>query len=269
MPSDLLKRELAPILPEAWEAIDAEARRVLALNLTARKLVDFRGPFGWDYAAVNTGRLRMLSQQPVPEVSVGLRTTQPLVELRTPIILESMELDTVARGADDPDLSAVVAAAEKIARAEDGAVFNGYGEGNIAGIIPSSPHPPVRVPSVQAWPLAVVTAKEILRSAGVSGPYALAVGPREYDELAAGTEDGYPILKRIERQIIDAPVVWAPAIEGAVLLSVRGGDFELTVGQDLSIGYAYHERQKIELYLTESFTFRVLEPMAAVVLRRA
>ncbi|UQA61113.1 family 1 encapsulin nanocompartment shell protein [Polyangium aurulentum] len=268
MPTDLLKRELAPILPEAWEAIDAEARRVLELNLTARKLVDFRGPFGWEYASVSTGRLRMLSQQPVPDVSVGVRAVQPLVELRTPILLDSMELDTVARGADDADLSPVLAAAEKIARAEDGAIFNGYGEGNIAGIIPSSPHPPVRVPAVQAWPLAVVTAKEILRAAGISGPYALALGRREYDELAAGTEDGYPILKRIERQLVDGPVVWAPAIEGAVLMSVRGGDFELTVGQDLSIGYAYHERQKIELYLTESFTFRVLEPAAAVALRR-
>ncbi len=269
MPTDLLKRELAPILPEAWEAIDAEARRVLELNLTARKLVDFRGPFGWGYAAVNTGRLRLLSHQPVPEVSVGQRTTQPLVELRTPIVLESMELDTVARGADDPDLSAVVTAAEKIARVEDGAIFNGYAEGHIAGIIPSSPHKPLGVPSVQAWPLAVVTAKEILRAAGVSGPYALVVGRREYDELATSSDDGYPILKRIERGLIDGPVVWAPAIEGAVLLSTRGGDYELTVGQDLSIGYAYHERQKIELYLTESFTFRVLEPAAAVVLRRA
>ena len=60
-----------------------------------------------------------------------------------------------------------------------------------------------------------------------------------------------------------------PALEGALLLSVRGGDFELTVGQDLSIGYAYHEKHKVELFLTESFTFRVLEPTAAVPLRRA
>ncbi len=52
-----------------------------------------------------------------------------------------------------------------------------------------------------------------------------------------------------------------------VLLSVRRGDFALTVGQDLSIGYAFHEKHKVELYLTESFTFRVLEPAAAVYLR--
>ena len=78
---DLLKRELAPILPDAWKLIDAEATRVLRLNLAGRKLVDFKGPFGWTYAAVNTGRLHLLEQQPIEGVSTGLRLVQPLVEV--------------------------------------------------------------------------------------------------------------------------------------------------------------------------------------------
>ncbi len=64
--------------------------------------------------------------------------------------------------------------------------------------------------------------------------------------------------------------MWAPALRGgAVLLSTRGGDFELTVGQDLAIGYAVNDRNQVELYLTESFTCRVLEEKAAIFLRRA
>jgi uncharacterized linocin/CFP29 family protein len=269
VPADLLKRELAPILPEAFELVDAEARRVLAQRLAARKLVDFRGPFGWEYASVGTGRLRLFATEPVKGVAIGQRTTQPLIEIRTPIVLDIAELDAAGRGADDLDLSPVVEAAERIASVEDGAVFHGYADGGISGIVQKCPHEPVRIPNMAAWPLAVVQAKEVLRAAGVTGPYALAAGSREYDELAAGTEDGYPILKIIERQLIERPVVWAPALEGALLLSVRGADFELTVGQDLSIGYAYHEKHKVELFLTESFTFRVLEPQAAVSLRRA
>lgn len=261
---DLLKRELAPILPEAWKLIDAEASRVLKLNLAGRKLVDFKGPFGWRFGAVNTGRLRLLDEHPVEGVSAGLRVVQPLVEIRTPIFLDTMELDMVARGADDPDLSGVVHAAERTARVEDHAIFNGYPEGSIAGILPSSPHTPITVEGAGNWPGAIVRAKEVLRTAGISGPYALAMGPSVYDELSAASEDGYPIRKRIERQIIDGPFVWAPALKGAVLLSIRGGDFELSVGQDLSIGFASYERSRIELYLTESFTFRVLEPAAAV-----
>jgi len=261
---DLLKRELAPILPEAWSLIDAEASRVLKLNLAGRKLVDFKGPFGWRFGAVNTGRLHLLDEHPVEGVSAGIRVVQPMVEIRTPIVLDTLELDMVARGADDPDLSAVVHAAERAARVEDHAIFNGYPEGSIAGILPSSPHSPVTVEGAKSWPDAVVRAKEILHTAGIGGPYALAMGPAVYDELSAASEDGYPIRKRIERQLIEGPFVWAPALKGAVLLSIRGGDFELSVGQDLSIGFAFYERSKIELYLTESFTFRVLEPAAAV-----
>jgi len=53
----------------------------------------------------------------------------------------------------------------------------------------------------------------------------------------------------------------------AVLLSHRGGDFQLTVGQDLSIGYTGHDKETVHLYLTESFTFRVLDRTAAVYLK--
>ena len=79
---DLLKRELAPILPPAFAAIDGEAARVLKLNLAGRRIVDFRGPHGWELAAVNTGRMAKLSEELDPEVHVGIRQAQPLVELR-------------------------------------------------------------------------------------------------------------------------------------------------------------------------------------------
>lgn len=264
---DLLKRNLAPVLPEAWKEIDEEARRVLSLNLAGRKLVDFDGPHGWGHAAVNLGRLRLLDEQPAPDVHVGLREVRPLVELRIPILLELMELDSVARGSLNPDLDPVVEAAERIARVEDGAIFHGYEAAGIPGIISASPHDPLELPdNPTQYPHVVVDASEVLRQAGIKGPYALALGPRAYNELAQAADDGYPIRKRVA-QIIEGPIVWAPAVEGAVLLSTRGGDFVLTVGQDLSIGYAHHDKDDVELYLTESFTFRVLEPGAAVHLK--
>jgi uncharacterized linocin/CFP29 family protein len=182
--------------------------------------------------------------------------------------LDIADLDSVARGADDPDLGAVVQAAERIARAEDRAIFHGYVAGQIDGLVESSPHPPVLVRQPAEWPRAVVSAKEALRAAGVAGPYALALGRTAYDEVTADTEEGYPLRKRIERQVIDGPIVWAPALDGAVLITTRGNDYELTVGQDLSIGYTFHDRSVVELYITESFTFRVLEPTAAVAMRR-
>lgn len=261
---DLLKRRLAPILPEAWALVDEEAKRVLQLHLGGRKVVDFDGPHGWKYAAVNTGRLTLLSDKN-EDVNLGLRRVQPLVEVRIPIKLEIMELDTVARGADDPDLSPVVATAKKTAFVEDDAIFNGLVKAGITGIVPATPHAALPLPSdVLELPRTILDAKELLRKAGIGGPYALVVGSVLYEQIFAATDDGRPIAKRIETQIVDRPIVRSEAVVGAVLMSVRGGDYELTVGQDLSIGYAYHSKHEVELYLTESFTFRVLEPAAAV-----
>jgi uncharacterized linocin/CFP29 family protein len=266
---DLLKRQHAPITSEAWDQIDEEARRVLKLNLAGRKLVDFSGPHGWSLAGINTGRLRHIEKGPIAGVSHAVRDVQPLVEVRSPFIMKILELDYAARGANDLDLDPVIAVAERVARAEDTAIFHGFEEGHITGIVQASPHAPVEVRASLEWPHAVVAAKEVLRAAGMNGPYALALGIQAYDELAADTEDGYPIRKRIEESLVDGSLVWAPAVRGgAVLLSVRGGDYELTVGQDLSVGYAVHDRENVELYLTESFTFRVLEEKAAVFLRR-
>jgi uncharacterized linocin/CFP29 family protein len=262
---DLLKRSLAPVLPDAWALIDAEAARVLKLNLAGRKFVDFQGPLGWGAAAVNTGQLELLPEQADRDLNIGIRRTQPLVEIRVPIVLRIMDLDAVARGATNPDLGPVVRAAEKIARAEDAAIFHGLVAAGIQGILAASPHPPEPLPSdVRTLPRAVLTAKEKLRQAGVSGPYVLVLGPELYDQVFAMTEEGHPLAKRIEGLLVERPILRAAALEGGVVLSVRGGDFELTVGQDLSVGYAYHDKHQVELYLTESFTFRVLEPAAAV-----
>jgi len=262
---DLLKRNHAPITPEAWKQIDDEAKRVLQLNLAGRKLVDFDGPHGWQYSAVNTGHLTIRTDSGLG-VPWGVRGVVPLIEIRVPFELPMMEIDNASRGAV-LDLPAVVSVAEKAAHAEDTAVFNGFKAGGIEGIIPSSPHPAITIPDDYAdYPSIVVDAVETLRRGGINGPYALALGPGCYAGLAQAAEDGYPIRDRVEH-FLDGPMVLAPKVDGAVLLSHRGGDFQLSVGQDLSIGYAGHDKEKVYLYLTESFAFRVLERGAAVYLK--
>jgi uncharacterized linocin/CFP29 family protein len=260
-----LKRNHAPITPEAWKQIDDEAKRVLQLNLAGRKLVDFDGPHGWQYSAVNTGHLTIRTDSGLG-VPWGVRGVVPLIEIRVPFELPMMEIDNASRGAV-LDLPAVVSVAEKAAHAEDTAVFNGFKAGGIEGIIPSSPHPAITIPDDYAdYPSIVVDAVETLRRGGINGPYALALGPGCYAGLAQAAEDGYPIRERVEH-FLDGPMVLAPKVDGAVLLSHRGGDFQLSVGQDLSIGYAGHDKEKVYLYLTESFAFRVLERGAAVYLK--
>jgi uncharacterized linocin/CFP29 family protein len=267
---DLLKRKHAPLTDEAWEQVDAEARRVLKLYLAGRRVVDFSGPHGWRLGSVNTGRTEPIAKGPIAGASYALRAVQPLVEVRAPFTMKIAELDDASRGADDLDLDPVIAVAERVARAEDTAIFHGFEGGRITGIVEASPHEPVAVSAILDWPRAVVSALEKLRAAGMNGPYALALGLQGYDELDADSEDGYPLRRRIQESHPDVSLVWAPALRGgAVLVSTRGGDYELTVGQDLSIGYTAHDRTDVELFLTETFTFRVLEEKAAIFLRRS
>jgi uncharacterized linocin/CFP29 family protein len=61
--------------------------------------------------------------------------------------------------------------------------------------------------------------------------------------------------------------VWAPAVDGAVVLSQRGDDFELTVGQDASIAYRSHDADTVTLELQESVAFVAASPDAGVALR--
>ena len=262
-----LKRELAPISSAAWSEIDCEARRVLALKLAGRKLVDFDGPHGPSRAAVNLGRLETLPSGPVADVTAARRTVLPLVELRASFDLARSELDAVENGAEDVDLDPLIDAALRLAQAEDTAIFHGYGAGGIKGIDQASPHAAVPISeNYQEYPHSIAEATRLLRMAGVDGPYAIALGPRCYTGLTQATGDGgYPVLN-VVRKLVDGPIIWAPAVNGAVVLSTRGGDFELTVGRDLSIGYQSHSDTSVRLYLVESMTFRVLTPEAAVAL---
>jgi uncharacterized linocin/CFP29 family protein len=118
---------------------------------------------------------------------------------------------------------------------------------------------------VKRYADAVARAVGQLRLAGVEGPYALVLGANAYMAASGGSDDGYPVFHHLER-VVDGGIVWAPAIEGGLVLSLRGGDFELTVGQDFSIGYLGHSTSSVELYVQESFTFRMLTTEAAVAL---
>jgi uncharacterized linocin/CFP29 family protein len=259
-----LHRELAPITEEAWSAIDNEAKERLSTFLAARKLVDFSGPHGWTHASVNLGRVTALSSSPAAGVAAAAREVQPLVELRTELTLPRAVIDSIARGAPDPDLDPVVDAARRMAFAEDNLVFNGFGAGGVKGLAQASPHAALAMPSdFDRFPTAVAQAIGVLREAGVGGPYALALGPDPYTSLTETSYGGYPVLNHV-RLLLEGPLVWAPAVECAVVLSMRGGDFELTSGEDLSIGYLTHDAGAVRLFLEESLTFRVLAPEAAV-----
>jgi uncharacterized linocin/CFP29 family protein len=262
-----LHRDLAPISADAWSAIEAEVKRALTTFLTARRLVDFSGPHGYAMSALDLGRTAPAHDVTGESVSVAVRESQPLVELRRPFAIAWEELDAVDRGATAIDLAPAVEAARSIAMVEDQLVFHGMDAAAIHGITSESAHETIAAGGrAGAIPPAVARALTVLQRAGVEGPYALALGTPCYTSVVEGTEDGYPILKHLRLVLDGALPIHAPALDGAVVVSLRGGDFELVVGEDLSLGYAGRDEAGVRFFIEETMLFRVNGPEAAVVL---
>jgi len=263
-----LHRELAPISSAAWSQIEDEITRTLKRYLAGRRVVDVPAPGGVALPGVATGHLLAIAA-PGEGMAASKREVKPLVELRVPFELSRQAIDDVERGSNDSDWQPAKDASKKIAFAEDRAIFNGYREAEIQGIRESTSNPVVALPpDVRAYPDAVAQALTQLRLVGVNGPYSVVFGAKEYTALTETRDHGYPVLEHV-KHIVDGDLVWAPAIEGAFVLTTRGGDFELDLGQDLSIGYLSQTDTSVRLYLQETFTFRVLTTEASVVLKAA
>ena len=196
------------------------------------------------------------------------RRVLPLAELRAEFAISRAELRDDDRGAEDADLEPLDLAAHQMAVAENKSVFHGWPEAGIVGIVgglaPSGPDARQRRRRLSA-------AGRPRRRAAAAGrhqrPVRARAGQRRvHARLETAEHGGYPLRDHL-RKILDGPVVWAPGVSGAVVLSLRGGDFLFESGQDLSIGYLDHDREVVNLYLEQSFSFHVATPEAAVPLK--
>ena len=262
-----LLRRHAPITDSGWSLIDHEAFARGTPALAARRVVDFSGPHGWEHSATNLGRTTSLAT-PSEGVTARQRRVLPLVELRASFTIALAELRDHDRGARDPDLADLDAAAYNIAVAENAVVVHGWSNAAIAGIAEVSPHDgPALADTIDAYPGPVAGAVEILLRQGIAGPYGLLLGRQEYTRVIESAEHGgYPLLDHL-REILGGPIVWTPGVTGGVVLSLRGGDFLFEAGQDLAVGYERHDSDAVYLYLQESFSFVIATREAAVALR--
>src|SRR5271163_1828055 len=260
-----LHRELAPISDGAWDQIEEEAQRTLKRYLAGRRVVDVKGPGGTMLSAVGTGHLSNL-EAPGAGIIARQRVVKPMVELRVPFQLARQQIDDVERGANDSDWQPLKDAAKRIAFAEDGAIFEGYAAAGIEGVRQGTSNPVMTLPAdVREYPESIAQALSQLRLVGVNGPYAVLLSADAYTALSETSDHGYPVLEHVKRLVKDQ-IIWAPAIAGAFVLTTRGGDFDLHIGQDVSIGYLSHTDSTVRLYLQESFTFLFLTGEAAVAL---
>jgi len=261
---DILKRALAPVSDQAWQEIEAQARNVIVSNLTARKLVDVEGPKGISLGAVSLGNLKVPKDQKKNQVQYGVHQVLPLVETRISFRLNIWELDDIARGSQDVDLSALEDAAKKIALFEEKAIYNGFPAANIAGLKKACSNKKLACPQNADEALSMIpTGLSVLKQSAINGPYVLLINPSTWEAIVGSYNRGYPLKKQLE-EMVEGEIVLCPSIGGMLLASKRGGDFRLTLGLDFSIGYESHDNREVGLFLAESFTFQVFESAALV-----
>src|ERR1700678_912214 len=258
-----LHRELAPISDAAWAQIEEEAKRTVKRCPAGRRVVDVEGPGGADLSAIGTGHLKMIDP-PGEGVLARQRLVKPLVELRVPFDLDRQQIDDVGHGSNNSDWQPAKDAAQKIAYAEDRAIFEGYAAAGIQGIRQGTSNPLMTLPAdVVHYPDVIAQALSQLRLVGVNGPYSVVMGADAYTALSEASDHGYPVIQHIQR-LVNEDIIFAPAIAGAFILTTRGGDFDLHIGQDVSIGYSSHSDATVSLYLQETLTFLMLTSEAAV-----
>lgn len=268
MATNHLLRDLAPIASTAWSQVDDEARERLTPRLAARKVVDWVGTGGWERSATNVARTRLLDGPPpgcgADRVRTRQRVVLPLAESRVAFTVDRAELEDAERGAVDLDFDDLDRAARQAAEIENRAVFHGWPAAGITGIVGEVRTAPALGDDPQRYPSAVAKAVAHLRVTGIDGPYDMVIDPDGYTRIAETTERGGYLLRDHLERILGGTVIWTPGITGAVVLSRRGGDFLLDVGQDLAVGYSHHDADTVTLYLEETFSFRVAEPDAAI-----
>ena len=228
-----LHRELAPISDAAWAQIEEETAPPFKRLFAGRRVVDVQGPAGAVLLAVGTGHLRPIAGsrtafRPQREVNA-------LVEL-VPLRLDRQAIDDVERGANDSDWQPAKDAARlwpslrtaRYSKAIPRPASWEFVRGRASEDSSSGRR--------RQYPDVIAQGLSQLRLVGVNGPYTVLLGAGAYTALTETRDHGYPVLEHVKR-LVEDKIIWAPAIEGAFVLTTRGGDFDLHIGQDVSIGY--------------------------------
>ena len=186
-----------------------------------------------------------MSRAPGDGVVAHLRESKPLVRLRVPFTLSRTDIDDVERGSQDSDWDPVKEAAKKLAFVEDRAIFEGYEAASIGGIRKCSSNPALALPERSSGDPRRDRPGAVGAAAGRRRRPVLGAAVADvYTKVSETTEHGYPIREHLNR-LVDGDIIWAPAIDGAFVLSTRGGDFDLQLGTDVSIGYLSHDAETV------------------------
>ncbi len=266
---DWLRRAHAPLSGRVWKAVDDAVVSAARQALAARRVADFEGPKGWSYVAEPLGTVQPVRQ---PKDERGASRWIPdaiiLTEIRAEFVLPWSTIDAFERGGRVLDTSPAEHAAREVALAEDDLAF--YGGPGSVGFLTSPESPRVKFgdwssPGQVVGDLLAGVSR--LDAQGIPGPYAVVLDQDHYFAyLRAAAERRISTEADRLEGLIDG-IFRSPVIRGGAVFSLRGGDFLLVAGGDLSVGYRSHDAVNVQLFCAETLGAHLLGPTAVCLLQ--
>lgn len=262
MGTPYLSREEAPFGSELWKVLDEACVSMAKEELSGRKFLPLRGPFGLGFAFVPLS---------VRSLEEGISTLEgkSLVALERSFHLKKLDIAQFERGSVSLDLAPLVKATREVAKLEEKLIFEGLG-----GQSGLCTHPSAGSSSLSEWDKPGKAAEDIIRAVsildreGFHGPFALALSVERYNLLFRnypGT--GHTELSHI-CSIVGDRVVKSPVLrEGGVLLAVNPMYAEIILGQDLQVGFVGPEEEGYRFSISESLALLLREPRSVCVLK--
>jgi uncharacterized linocin/CFP29 family protein len=265
---DFLRRQSTPLSERVWKTLDEAVAQAARHVLVGRRVATFDGPKGWEHVAARLGTVTPCETKE-GTASVYVPDVILLAEIRANFSVQWAAMEAFERGAPALDTEAAELAAREAALAEDRLVL--YAEPTGTGFLTWKESTRVKVGDWSKGGRVIsdlVKAVEVLDGLGIPGPYeAVLASAPYYAYLRAVGEAGYPAarqLKDVVSGVHRSPIVR----EAGAVFSTRGGDFVMTVGCDLSVGYRADDRDAIHLFCVETVAAQTMTPKAVCLLER-
>jgi len=270
MSEKFLHRKDAPFSSKVWEKIDEVIIGAAKSQLSGRRLLHVKGPYGLGLKALPSGD-KPVDEKTAEGAKISAGCVTPLAMIQSEFTLPVRDIAAFEQSDLPLDLNEAAKAAISCVQQEDNLIFNGSKTLSLKGLLNVEGSHSVKLKSWDNVGTAaedIISAATVLDGAGFHGPYALALAPKLYNLLFRRYPQGNTTELEHIRQIITDDIVKAPAIRaGGVLLCTCGQFANIVLGQDLMTGFVGPAGNRYEFLVSESVALWLTQPDAVCILK--
>jgi len=262
---EVLNQSNIPFGTAVWNTIESEISSYLTKRLTLRSVVDFKSEYTFETDAIPTKNVASIASQDGLEVFT--REPIKMMEIKKSFTIPTSVIEDIKRDKPDFDTKVMMEAANSFAKVENETILSGQSAANIEGIL-SGVENTLEAKEGKDILKAVAKSLGIFNANFVDGTFKLVISSATMATLYTESFDGMSLKSKLDEILGAGAIVINQDIgdDKALVISQRGGDFELYSGMDVSLGFEKETSEGVELFLMQTFAFRSIAPEAAVLI---